>query len=78
MCNKITAGLSGLLTVENIIVREIAFQVRHLLLHVAYLRSFLPVIPLYSQEDLNWFLKKKEGEEPFCHQNFQLFFTGIC
>jgi hypothetical protein len=46
MCNKITAGLSGLLTVENIIVREIAFQVRHLLLHVAYLRSFLPVIPL--------------------------------
>jgi hypothetical protein len=48
MCNKITAGLSVLCTVENIIVWEIAFQVRHLLLlkHVAYLRSFPPVIPL--------------------------------
>ncbi len=55
MLNKITAGLSVLFTVENITVREVAFQVRHLLLHVTYLRSFLPVIPLYSQEELNWF-----------------------
>jgi hypothetical protein len=55
MWNKITAGLSVLFAVENCIVREIAFQVRHLLLHVTYLRCFSPVIPLYSQEELNWF-----------------------
>ncbi len=55
MWNKITAGLSVLFRVENNIVWEIAFQVRHLLLHVAYTFGAFGLWFPSSQEELNWF-----------------------